>query len=156
MDPAILETTTQLEATLTDGVAAFREGETRATFELAHELANTRHELLVLGGYVYDRGRYAGTLKDRETQQYPGTSSKDLLQKVIDALTNKDNRLVFRQGDEDSRTDQRRRHLTAAMKILALEVTPHGAPERTDPLFGPTRGTLQRDNYYPTGAVRSG
>lgn len=153
-DDTIAALATALEQTLTDGVAAFREGEVRATLEKAGDLAAARHQVLITNGYVYRTGRYKGTLKvtDEALKEYPGTSSQALSDLVHLALQERTDRTIFFQSGADTKTDQDVKSLARAAEILDREINRLGVEHSDRDTFEAVRATLHRSNIFRTTA----
>lgn len=143
---------TSLEETLLDGVAAFREGEVRATLEKAVEYARTRHDALVAAGYARPNGRYEGWLyvPAEATKEYPGLSSQHLASLTNTAIQARSDRTIFFQSSNDTKTEQDLKNLRQTLEILNKEIHPRGIIPGTRDTFEATRTTLRRGNIFRT------
>lgn len=150
-DLTISKLATMLEETLTDGVAAFREGETRTTFNKVDQIADARHTALITNGYVYPSGRYKGTLReiDESKKAYPGTSSQALSSLAHTALQEV-GRAIFLQTSTDTKTNQDIKALSRAAAILDLEILRLGYEHADRDTFEAVRTTLNRPNIFRT------
>jgi hypothetical protein len=152
LDATIVAMSTALEETLLDGVAAFREGEVRATLEKAVEYARTRHDSLIAAGYARPDGRYEGWLylPDETTRVYPGLTSQYLATITNDAIQARIDRTVFFQSSSDTKTEQDLKNLRQTLEILNQEIHPRGIIPQDRNTFEAARTTLNRGNIFRT------
>lgn len=145
-DNSILTLSVNLSARLGTGVQAYREALSRGNFERVDHIAQSRHRMLFLGGYVSKPTdlRPWGKIID---PSYPQPPSNEQLRDTAILLLEASQAITYSQTGPDTLTEQQQSYIVKVIEILSWELNDFGT---SADIFHSARGTVA--DMLPTRA----